>query len=98
MPPQAGIAVYVRGQNGKLAAARIYDDVDPPPRLNHVAVADLDHAATVPGVVSLADCWSAAPPAAGGTTTSQGASRNGAFLLNGRCWSRERRGVSGWRP
>jgi SnoaL-like domain len=28
--PQAGVAVYVRGQSGKLAAARIYDDVDPP--------------------------------------------------------------------
>lgn len=30
IPPQAGVAVYVRGQQGKLAAARIYDDVDPP--------------------------------------------------------------------
>jgi hypothetical protein len=30
LPPQAGLAVYVRGQNGKLAAARIYDDADPP--------------------------------------------------------------------
>jgi hypothetical protein len=30
LPPQAGIAVYVRGQSGKLAAARIYDDVEPP--------------------------------------------------------------------
>jgi hypothetical protein len=30
LPPQAGIAVYVRGESGKLAAARIYDDVDPP--------------------------------------------------------------------
>jgi hypothetical protein len=28
--PQAGVAVYVRGQSGKLAAARIYDDTDPP--------------------------------------------------------------------
>jgi hypothetical protein len=28
--PEAGIAVYVRGESGKLAAARIYDDVDPP--------------------------------------------------------------------
>jgi SnoaL-like protein len=28
--PQAGVAVYVRGESGKLAAARIYDDVDPP--------------------------------------------------------------------
>jgi hypothetical protein len=30
LPPQAGLAVYVRGDGGKLAAARIYDDVDPP--------------------------------------------------------------------
>jgi hypothetical protein len=30
LAPQAGIAVYVRGDGGKLAAARIYDDVDPP--------------------------------------------------------------------
>lgn len=30
LPPQAGLAVYARGQGGKLAAARIYDDVDPP--------------------------------------------------------------------
>ena len=30
LPPQAGVAVYVRGETGKLAAARIYDDVDPP--------------------------------------------------------------------
>ena len=30
LPPQAGIAVYARGQSGRLAAARIYDDVDPP--------------------------------------------------------------------
>jgi hypothetical protein len=30
LPPQAGLAVYVRGQSGKLAAARIYDDADPP--------------------------------------------------------------------
>ena len=28
--PEAGVAVYVRGQSGKLAAARIYDDVNPP--------------------------------------------------------------------
>jgi hypothetical protein len=33
LPPEAGIAVYVRGENGKLAAARIYDDADPPPSL-----------------------------------------------------------------
>ena len=30
LAPQAGIAVYVRGDTGKLAAARIYDDCDPP--------------------------------------------------------------------
>jgi len=30
VPPEAGVAVYVRGASGKLAAARIYDDVDPP--------------------------------------------------------------------
>jgi hypothetical protein len=30
LPPQAGVAVYVRGRSGKLAAARIYDDTDPP--------------------------------------------------------------------
>jgi hypothetical protein len=30
LPPQAGVAVYERGQSGKLAAARIYDDIDPP--------------------------------------------------------------------
>jgi hypothetical protein len=30
LPPQAGIAVYVRGESGKLAAARVYDDADPP--------------------------------------------------------------------
>lgn len=30
LAPEAGVAVYVRGQNGKLAAARIYDDADPP--------------------------------------------------------------------
>ena len=28
--PEAGVAVYVRGESGKLAAARIYDDADPP--------------------------------------------------------------------
>ncbi len=32
LPPQAGVAVYVRGESGRLAAARIYDDVDPPLR------------------------------------------------------------------
>lgn len=30
LPPQAGVAVYVRGPAGRLAAARIYDDVDAP--------------------------------------------------------------------
>jgi hypothetical protein len=31
LAPEAGVAMYVRGQSGKLAAARIYDDADPPP-------------------------------------------------------------------
>src|SRR4051812_38946693 len=30
LPPEAGLAVYVRGATGKLAGARIYDDADPP--------------------------------------------------------------------
>jgi len=30
VPPQAGLAVYVRGDGGRLAAARIYDDAEPP--------------------------------------------------------------------
>ena len=30
LPPEAGLAVYVRGSSGKLAGARIYDDADPP--------------------------------------------------------------------
>jgi hypothetical protein len=30
LPPQAGIAVYQRGQDGLLAAVRVYDDVEPP--------------------------------------------------------------------
>jgi hypothetical protein len=30
LAPEAGVAVYVRGESGKLAAARVYDDVDPP--------------------------------------------------------------------
>jgi hypothetical protein len=30
LPPQAGIAVYVRDGGGRLQAARIYDDADPP--------------------------------------------------------------------
>jgi hypothetical protein len=28
--PEAGLAVYVRGDTGKLASARVYDDADPP--------------------------------------------------------------------
>ena len=31
LPPQAGIGVYERGPGGLLAAARVYDDVEPPP-------------------------------------------------------------------
>ena len=30
LPPQAGLAVHVRGASGRLAAVRIYDDVEPP--------------------------------------------------------------------
>jgi hypothetical protein len=30
LPPEAGLAVYVRGSTGKLASAHIYDDTDPP--------------------------------------------------------------------
>jgi hypothetical protein len=30
MPPQAGIGVYERGADGLLAAARVYDDIEPP--------------------------------------------------------------------
>lgn len=30
LPPQAGLAVFVRGTSGKLARVRIYDDADPP--------------------------------------------------------------------
>ena len=30
LAPQAGIAVYARGDSGKLASARVYDDVDAP--------------------------------------------------------------------
>ena len=45
LPPQAGVAVYVRAEGrGKLAVARIYDDVDPP-RLDDVAVTDPPRAA-----------------------------------------------------
>jgi hypothetical protein len=28
--PEAGLAVYVRGDTGKLASARVHDDADPP--------------------------------------------------------------------
>ena len=37
LPPQAGVAVYVRGKSGRLAAARIYDDVEPPAGANSSA-------------------------------------------------------------
>jgi hypothetical protein len=30
MAPEAGMAVYVRGDSGRLAAAHVYDDTDPP--------------------------------------------------------------------
>ena len=30
LPPQAGLGVYERGQDGLLTAARVYDDVEPP--------------------------------------------------------------------
>ncbi|WP_454860074.1 nuclear transport factor 2 family protein [Promicromonospora soli] len=30
LPPEAGVAVYVRGESGLLSAARIYDDSNPP--------------------------------------------------------------------
>jgi hypothetical protein len=30
MPPQAGVGVFVRGESGRLAAVRLYDDVDRP--------------------------------------------------------------------
>jgi hypothetical protein len=30
LPPEAGLAVYVRGDGGRLSAARVYDDCDPP--------------------------------------------------------------------
>jgi hypothetical protein len=29
-PPQAGLGVYERGRDGRLVAARIYDDVEAP--------------------------------------------------------------------
>ena len=30
LSPEAGIAVYLRGATGRLASARIYDDLEPP--------------------------------------------------------------------
>ena len=33
MTPQAGAAAYQRGASGKIASARIYDDIDPPASL-----------------------------------------------------------------
>jgi hypothetical protein len=30
VPPEGGVTVYERGDSGKVAAARIYDDADPP--------------------------------------------------------------------
>lgn len=35
VPPQAGLAVYVRGASGKLAGARMYDDANPPLGAGH---------------------------------------------------------------
>ena len=32
LPPQAAVAVFVRGESGRLAAVRVYDDTDPPLR------------------------------------------------------------------
>jgi SnoaL-like domain len=37
LPPEAGLAVYVRGAGGKLAGVRIYDDADPSLSSRHVA-------------------------------------------------------------
>jgi SnoaL-like domain len=34
LPPQAGLGVYERGPDGLLAAARVYDDVEPPAGLS----------------------------------------------------------------
>ena len=31
LPPQAGVAVFVRGRSGRLASVRVYDDAVPPP-------------------------------------------------------------------
>jgi hypothetical protein len=30
LPPQAGLGVWERGPDGRLAAVRVYDDVEPP--------------------------------------------------------------------
>jgi ketosteroid isomerase-like protein len=32
LSPQAGVAVFTRGPGGRLSAARMYDDTDPPTR------------------------------------------------------------------
>ena len=30
LAPEAGVAVYVRGDTGRLTAARVYDEAEPP--------------------------------------------------------------------
>jgi hypothetical protein len=35
LPPQAGMAVFVRGESGRIAAVRVYGDVDPPTLRSH---------------------------------------------------------------
>ena len=37
LPPQAGLGVYERGPDGLLAAARVYDDIEPPVELARAA-------------------------------------------------------------
>jgi hypothetical protein len=32
LPPQAAVTVFVRGESGRLAAVRVYDDIEPPQR------------------------------------------------------------------
>jgi hypothetical protein len=51
LPPEAGVAVYVRGQSGKLAAVRIYDDADP--RLVPVARPSGLHASVSGGLAAV---------------------------------------------
>jgi len=36
LPPQAGLAVFERGPDGLLAAARVYDEVEPPVQLDRI--------------------------------------------------------------